>query len=391
MEAAPLLELAIKKELKTFRLEAELSLRSDQGQVLVLFGPSGSGKTMTLRCIAGVTDPDAGFIKVGGRTVFDSQRGLSVKLPDRRVGYLPQNYSLFPHLNVTQNVAFGLFNWEKKRAEKRVRELLNLLQLTGLEKRYPRELSGGQQQRVAFARALAPEPSILLLDEPFSALDAAIRAELRQNLALLSRQLELPVVFITHDLEEAFMLGDRIAVYNQGRILQYGSREAVFYRPATREVARLVGIRNLWEGRVLASQSEKRLAQVRTIFGDLWAKIPEQLALPEPGSTVTVCLRPERVNLRPFTSPETNETLNRYCGQLIGEVGRGSLYTLFFRPVAEPPATLNLPVSHSTGPKQTSDLELEISAQHYIDLKRTNPALWEVLIDPAALHLIPSP
>jgi len=383
-----LLEIAIRKQLKTFTLEAELSLEAGQGQVLVLFGPSGSGKTMTLRCIAGVIDPDAGRIAVGGRVVFDSQLGINIKLPERRVGYLPQNYSLFPHLNVVQNIAFGLFSWEKKRAENRVQELVKLMQLEGLEKRHPRELSGGQQQRVAFARALAPEPAILLLDEPFSALDVTIRSELRQNLAVLSRELDLPVVFITHDLEEAFMLADRIAVYSQGQILQYASREEVFYRPATKEVARLVGIRNLWEGRVLTLQEHERLAQVRVGFGELWVEIPPNQALPEIGRIVTVCLRPEQVSLRPSLtqiSQADNEPLNCYSGNIVGEVARGSLYTLFFRPQIGSDTSFNY-----LTPSPLYDLELEVTAQYYADLKRANPTNWQVIINPDALHLVNS-
>lgn len=394
--ATILLDLAIRKHLGTFDLEVSLSLPAAQGQVLVLFGPSGSGKTMTLNCIAGVINPDAGYISVGDRPVFDSRTGLNVKLAGRRVGYLPQNYGLFPHLSVADNIAFGLFSWEKKRAENRVRELVALMQLSGLEKRFPRQLSGGQQQRVAFARALAPEPAILLLDEPFSALDATIRAELRQNLALLSRKLDLPVVFITHDLEEAYMLADRIAVYDRGRVLQYGSREEVFYRPATKEVARLVNMRNIWEGQIVATnEAEKeRLAQVRTGFGSLWAAIPSNLALPGTGSPITLSLRPEQVNLLPVTEispsqPESgNRPENRFTGQLVGEVARGSLYTLFFQVHRESTADFNYSINSQPGIRQPYDMEIEITARHYHDLKRSNPTGWQVLIDPTALHLI---
>ncbi len=392
-EAPILLDLAIQKQLKAFRLEVDLRLRADQGHVVVLFGPSGSGKTMTLHCIAGVTDPEAGYIAVGGRPVFDSRNGLNVKLPERRVGYLPQNYALFPHLKVTENIGFGLFSWEKKRAESRIRELITLMQLDGLEKRYPRELSGGQQQRVALARALAPEPAILLLDEPFSALDAAIRAELRQNLALLSRELALPVVFITHDLEEAYMLADRIAVYDRGQILQYDSREEVFYRPATKEVARLVGIRNLWEGRVLTLRQEERLVQVATSFGAMWVTLPSTQALPEPGSMVTLCLRPERVRLLPLAQPTqaADAPPNRYSGRLVNEVARGSLHTLFFRP--DIASEFNLGEAENINrisSIQLPDLELEVTAQHYTDLMRSNPTNWQVEIAPAAVHLVPA-
>jgi len=391
-----LLELAIQKQLKTFSLELELSLKAEQGQVLVLFGPSGSGKTMTLRCIAGVTEPDAGFISIAGRPVFDSRAGINITLSARRVGYLPQNYGLFPHLTVAQNIAFGLFSWEKKRANSRAQALVSLMQLEGLEKRYPRQLSGGQQQRVAFARALAPEPAILLLDEPFSALDAAIRAELRQNLASLSRELKLPVVFITHDLEEAYILADQVAVYGQGRILQYSSRAEVFNCPATPEVARLVGISNLWQGLVQHFNSQERLVQLDTNFGKLWAQLPANRPLPLPGARLTVCFRPERIMLRfgeVVTTLEAEATKyhNYFRGWLVAEVAKGSRYSLFFR--LERPAqfggSLYLDNSEPAATlRQPHDLELEIGSQDYAQLRQSNPANWQLEISPAALHLI---
>ncbi len=387
IEVKKLLEVAIRKQLKAFTLEAELSLEVGQGQVLVLFGPSGSGKTMTLRCIAGVTNPDAGLIIIGDRVVFDSRNGRNIKLSERRVGYLPQNYALFPHMTVTQNIAFGLFSQEKKRVEKRVQELLSLMQLEGLEKRYPRELSGGQQQRVAFARALAPKPDILLLDEPFSALDATIRTELRQNLAILSRELDLPVIFITHDLEEAFMLADRIAVYDMGKILQNASREEVFFRPATKEVARLVGIRNLWKGQVQAIEEQERLVQVSIDFGALWAKIPPEQPLPALSLDVTICLRPEQINLELFQEETGDKPINCYSGHIVGEVARGSLYTLFFKPQIGTENSNNYYTNRASSPA-LGNLELEVTAQYYNDLKRTAPTNWRVVINPSTLHLI---
>lgn len=379
-----LLEIAVRKRLKSFSLEVELSLAPGEGQVLVLFGPSGSGKTMTIKCLAGITNPDAGFISIGGKTVFDSQSKINLPLRQRRVGYLPQSYSLFPHLTVAENIAFGLF--DRKQAKGRVTELLKLMQLDGLEKFYPRHLSGGQQQRVALARALAPEPAILLLDEPFSALDAAIRAELRQNLILLSQGLAVPIVFITHDLEEAYMLGQRIAVYDQGKILQYSRREEVFNYPASKAVARLMGIPNLWDGRTLTTDPKERRALVRTALGTIWVQLPPGQPLPQPGQPVTVCLRPERVGLQPAGKPPgpPAEPVNRWPVRLAGEVARGSRYTLYVKLVSAKspafPANSNPPTAH--------DLELEITAQQYEAIKPANRPEWEVVINPAAVHLI---
>lgn len=394
----PVLELAIRKQLKAFGLEAELSLDGSAGQVLVLFGPSGSGKTMTLKCLAGVTDPDAGFISIGGRTVFDSRQKLNVKLSQRRVGYLPQNYALFPHMSVAENIAFGLFDWEKKQARQRVNELLTLMRLEGLEKRRPRQLSGGQQQRVALARALAPRPSILLLDEPFSALDASIRAELRQNLALLSRNLHLPIVFITHDLEEAYMLADRVAVYDRGRVLQYNTREEIFYRPATQQVARLIGIRNLWEGRVLEVQPTSRRVLVHTTLCDIWAELPAATRLPASDSRVTVCLRPERLRLLRANVAGLNDqptVLNSYPAQVTNEVARGSLYTLFLRLGQRENESNSTLAALVTEPATRPDLELEVTAREWAELKQDSAEDtsylskgWQVTISPAAVHLI---
>jgi molybdate transport system ATP-binding protein len=386
-----LLELAIRKQLSGFELKTELSLPANQGQVLVLFGPSGSGKTMTLRCIAGVTDPDAGIISIGERVVFDSRSGLNIKLTERRVGYLPQNYGLFPHLTVADNIAFGLFKWEKRRVERRVQELVSLMQLRGLEKRFPRQLSGGQQQRVAFARALAPDPAILLLDEPFSALDASIRAELRENLALFSRKLDLPVVFITHDLEEAYMLADKIAVYERGRVLQYGSRDEIFYHPAIREVARLVNIRNVWPGLVQTWATGDSLVRVRTGFGGLLAKAPAGWEM-RAGSNVTACLRPEQAILRPAADkvPAGGGAINTFRGKIVGEITRGSLYTLFFQVRRDPadPQLLSLEGNQHPGFNQPYDIELEVPARQYNDLRKVGLENLLVEIEPEAVHLI---
>jgi molybdate transport system ATP-binding protein len=363
----PLLEIAIRKKLKTFTLEVELKLDAAAGHVLVLFGPSGSGKTITLKAITGVVTPDAGYIAIAGRPVFDSRAGLNVRLQERRVGYLPQNYALFPHLSVAQNIGFGLFNRDKSWAERRTAELTKLMQLGGLENRYPRQLSGGQQQRVALARALAPQPDILLLDEPFSALDAAIRAELRQNLVLLSRDLQIPIVFITHDLEEAYMLGDRLAVYDGGRLLQFADRETIFYRPATTRVAQLTGVKNLWEGRVLELVPESGKMLVRTALGDLWVATPEKI-LP-PGSALTLAIRPERIQVVPTGIVSTENTLS---ARLVGEIARGALYTLLF----------------ALGEATKPDLEVQLTAQQFQELQIERRSDWKLYLPPAALHPI---
>jgi molybdate transport system ATP-binding protein len=364
---AALLELKIRKKLKNFELEPSLELAEENGQVLVLFGPSGSGKSVTMKCIAGITAPDTGNINICGRAVYNSKARLNLRIQERRVGYVPQNYALFPHLSVADNIAFGLAGWSREKTLRRTTELLNMLQLQGLEKRYPRQLSGGQQQRVAFARAIAPGPDILLLDEPFSALDAGIRADLRRNLASLSRDLRLPVVFITHDLEEAYMLAGTIAVYDRGRVLQSGTREEIFYLPTSKAAARLVGIRNFLEGMVL--ETGNRTVRVKTGLLELVAQLPPTGTLPVPGSKVTVCIRPERISLA------RGETQVQNClkGYIMGEVARGTLYTIMFKPLESGPGV--------------PDLEIEIAAPLYESLKQGSGG-WVASFEPAYAHLI---
>ena len=221
-----------------------VSLDVAPGELLALLGPSGSGKTTLLRLIAGLDGLD------GGRIAFDGVDGGALSLRDRRIGMVFQNYALFRHLTVAGNVAFGLK--AKPRGERpptaeidrRVRELLALVQLGGLENRYPSQLSGGQRQRVALARALAIEPRVLLLDEPFGALDAKVRKDLRAWLRDLHGRIGLTTLFVTHDQEEALELADRVAILNHGQLEQVGSPDAVYDHPATPFVCSFLGETN---------------------------------------------------------------------------------------------------------------------------------------------------
>jgi len=210
------------------------------GSTLVLLGPSGCGKTTLLRTIAGLESPDAGSVWVGERDV------TSVAPEKRRVGMVFQDWALFPHMTVAQNVGYGLPRGE--RAGARVDEALAMVGLSGLGGRSPGTLSGGQQQRVALARALAPRPSVLLLDEPFSNLDTALRVQVRSEVARLLADLEITTIFVTHDQEEAFVLGDDVAVMLDGRIVQHDTPAAVYDTPATAWVASFVGDANLVDG-----------------------------------------------------------------------------------------------------------------------------------------------
>jgi sulfate transport system ATP-binding protein len=236
--------LDVENVVKQFGRTAALngvSLQAPKGEFLALLGPSGSGKTTLLRVLAGLERPDQ------GRVVFEGEDFLKLSPRDRRVGMVFQHYALFSHMTVDRNIAYGLkvrpapVRPAGSEIRDRVRKLLALMQLEGLEKRYPAQLSGGQMQRVALARALAIEPRMLLLDEPFGALDAKVRKELRRQLRRIHRETGVTTVFVTHDQEEAMDLADRVAVLNAGRVEQIGSPEALAAQPATPFVFQFLG------------------------------------------------------------------------------------------------------------------------------------------------------
>ncbi|WP_043364508.1 ABC transporter ATP-binding protein [Belnapia sp. F-4-1] len=228
----------------------DLDLACAPGEILALVGPSGAGKSTALRCVAGLHRPQAGEVCCDGAAWLDTAAGVDLPPHRRAVGLVFQDYALFPHMTALGNVvaAMGHRPWGAR--EGRARELLALVRLAGLEGRRPAELSGGQQQRVAVARALARDPAVLLLDEPFSAVDRATRRRLQEELAALRRVLSIPVLLVTHDLEEAAALGDRICVVHHGRGLQTAPAAELLARPATAEVARLLDLRNLFRGAV---------------------------------------------------------------------------------------------------------------------------------------------
>ena len=223
-----------------------VNLEIPGGELIALLGPSGSGKTTLLRIIAGLETADGGIVRYQDEDVT----GRPVR--ERNVGFVFQHYALFRHMTVFENIAFGLRVRRRPAAEvdRRVGELLELIQLSSLGRRYPSQLSGGQRQRVALARALAAEPKLLLLDEPFGALDAKVRQELRSWLRRLHREIHVTSIFVTHDQEEAFEVADRVVVMNKGRIEQVGTPQEVFDHPATPFVMDFLGNVNVFHGRV---------------------------------------------------------------------------------------------------------------------------------------------
>jgi molybdate transport system ATP-binding protein len=228
--------IRLKKNFEGFALDVHWT--SQEG-IVVLFGPSGSGKSMTLQAIAGFATAEEGYIQVGERVFYDSSAPINLPPQQREVGYLLQNYALFPHMTVRQNVLYG--HRAPGQAAREFQEMMALFQLEGLAERYPRELSGGQKQRVALARALMRKPRILLLDEPLAAVDSAVRKMIRSELKLLQRKLRIPMILITHDLSEALALADRLIVYEQGRVVQEGDPVEVVKHPINERVSELLG------------------------------------------------------------------------------------------------------------------------------------------------------
>ena len=247
--------LNISKRFGQFAALDNVDLEIPSGELVALLGPSGSGKTTLLRVIAGLEFADSGSVQFDGRDISDRTAR------ERRVGFVFQHYALFRHMTVFENIAFGLrvrpreSRPSKEQIAAKVHELLKLIQLETLAQRYPSQLSGGQRQRVALARALAVEPSVLLLDEPFGALDAKVRLELRRWLRQLHDEIHITSVFVTHDQEEALEVADRVVVMNQGRIEQIGSPEEVYNFPATPFVYNFLGNVNLFHGRLEGDQA----------------------------------------------------------------------------------------------------------------------------------------
>ncbi|MFQ5625655.1 MAG: ABC transporter ATP-binding protein, partial [Methyloligellaceae bacterium] len=237
-------------------------IRCEPGEVLALVGPSGGGKSTILRAIAGLNRITHGRISCNGCVWYDTDEQIDVPTRQRRVGYVFQSYALFPHLSALANVMEALGSRSKEASEARARELLELVRLGGLENRRPSELSGGQQQRVAVARALARDPEVLLLDEPFSSVDRATRQRLHRELGQLRSQLRMPIVLVTHDLEEAVQLGDRMSILHRGQTLQEGPPHEIMAHPASRAVARLVDLKNIFQARIAAQRADAGITRL---------------------------------------------------------------------------------------------------------------------------------
>ena len=288
-----MLEIKVKRTLPGFHLDIDLSV---DREILSILGPSGSGKTMTLLCIAGLIRPDEGSLKLNGRTLFCSAEGVFLPPQKRKIGFVFQNYALFPHLTVAENIAYGMHDRPKQTVNKRVAELLDVIHIPGLKNRYPRELSSGQQQRVALARAIAPEPEALLLDEPFSALDTFRRERLEYELLALHQYYRGDILFVTHDLAQGFKLGTRIAIFDNGRIVQCESRNNIIAAPANRTAAKLTGVKNLFDGYITNIENGAVRAFVPDLGESLKIATATELNL-SVNQPVVIGIRPEHIEI----------------------------------------------------------------------------------------------
>jgi putative spermidine/putrescine transport system ATP-binding protein len=304
----------LEKRFGEVRAVRGVDLGVGRGEFFTLLGPSGCGKTTILRVVAGIYPADAGRIRLNGVDL------TATPMHARNMGLVFQNYALFPHLTVFDNVAFGLRMRRIARAElrERVAQALELVRLGDLATRYPDQLSGGQQQRVSLARALVIRPDLLLLDEPLSNLDARLREEMRTEIRDLHRRLGVTTVLVTHDIEEAFVMSDRIAVLQAGRIEQIGPPADLYLRPANRFVANFVGLTNEFE--VAGAEAQGDLVRLTT-RGGLAVSLPAGAAPPRDGTSAWLVVRPESVRL--FVAP--GEAANRYQARVDDLIYLGGL------------------------------------------------------------------
>jgi molybdate transport system ATP-binding protein len=371
------LELSIEKRLPGFTLDV---CWQTEDKVAALFGPSGAGKTLTLQCLAGLLRPDRGRIVLDGRVLFDSEAGIDMPSRARRLGYVFQGYALFPHLTVGENLGFGLRDRTRAERARRVAEVIERLELKGLDRRYPRELSGGQQQRVALGRALAIDPHLVLLDEPLSALDAPLRAQLRGELGRTLREWGKATVLVTHDFAEAYRLGDRIVVYDAGRVIQSAPRSELLWQPASETVARIMGIRNILRGVVIKASPDRIQLRWRGLTLEA-VNSPTRAYLPPPEAPIAFFIRPEYVRLirKDRGAPDPGHHMNLMSGRVVAEADFGTTVALMIR--------LDEPGPPAQG---EYDLEVEVPRLVYEILEIDRDRHWQVSIHRGSIQVLPA-
>jgi len=281
--------------------------------ITIVFGPSGSGKSTLLQCLAGLLEPADGTIELAGRTLLDHARRISVPAAQRRIGYLFQDLALFPHLSVVGNVGFGLAHLARAERDRRVAAILKAFHVEHLAPRRPSAISGGERQRVALARALVTEPDLLLLDEPLSALDAATHARILDDLRAWNRARQVPILYVTHSLKEAFALGERVMVLERGRIIADGAPHAVLAAPRQETLAQLAGFENLFDAEVLALHPDQGTMTCRLAGG---AQLEVPLTRMDAGARCRIAIRAGDILLA-RSRPEGLSARNLLPGRVI--------------------------------------------------------------------------
>lgn len=356
------------KETSPIPLDAELSCGA--GELLVLIGPSGCGKSTILRSIAGLYRPRSGQVRCMGEDWYDTERNITVPAFRRHVGMVFQNYALFPHMTVQKNIMSAMHGLSDADKREKSLALLSRMKLDGLQDRMPRQLSGGQRQRTAVARALARDPRILLLDEPFSAVDKVVRHQLYSELKELQQSYAIPIVLVTHDFEEARLMGNKIVVINRGESLQEGSPLQVFTRPQSLPVARLLGARNLFVARIVRHDAGENATLLDWEGTDILAPMHDAFA---PGEKVLWHVPPGEVALHP-PGRDADGTLPNV---LRGEVVRADAF---------PPVTRM--VMRIDG-KADRQLSVDAALQEFRTSRPGPGALFPVSVPFEAVHIMP--
>lgn len=349
----------------------DVSLQCYPDEMLALVGPSGSGKSTVLRAIAGLAHAAEGAISCNGARWFDAAAGIALSARARRIGFVFQHYGLFPHLTALGNVAESLVELPRAGRLRRARDWLARVHLDGLEERLPAQLSGGQQQRVAVARALAREPNVLLLDEPFAAVDRATRERLYAELAELRRELAIPAVLVTHDLDEAAMLADFMTVLCQGRTLQTGTPFDVVSRPETAQVAQLVGLKNVFRAGVLEHDTERGATTIEWRGRTLRAPLRERFPA---GTQVTWGISQGQLVLLGKADADVTDRPNVVLGVVVQLVRLGNN------------AAIAVAVGGADRPPLFMSVPLHVALQHGIEMGSDVT----VSLIPEGIHLMPS-